>query len=455
MFALFGAPIEIVATILCGWVDIRSVGQLDSALCERKCRSAFLNALGSEFFVCDAMLEDGIQQTTDVFLTWLVTRKVKTKDWVFSKVDVSRTVVKLVETLSGPHVRSLQLSRLTSDIADEIFETMGVVDLNNLRIVGLSWWEDWSGFNAFCERFHAQLTQLTFTCCTRLSGLELNQWNFPRLQRLSLLGVKEEVASDAESIPALLKAAPNLTALKVECTVLDNSALAVLSRNARQLQVLDFWGCANFTEAALTQLAEHCVNLTWLKLSYCPALSVEAFAEHCPVEGVVLQHIRPHESLLALVKHRGKELRSLSCISMEDVDTGLRLVAEHCSNLEELELRYCDDVTSDCLLQLVTSLPCLRELILERITVTDDVLIVIATYLTQLTTLSLQGSVGYTTVGAAALVASLHHLRRLGVDADSPLRQVPEAAEWLGPIPHLFCDSFALSASHIEQHFSN
>lgn len=109
-------------------------------------------------------------------------------------------------------------------------------------------------------------------------------------------------------------------------------------------------------------------------------------------------------------------------------------------------------MVTDSLVQLVSSLPRLQELVLQECQrITDKVLCAIAEHHPQLTALSLCLSKGFRQIGAHALVKRLHALRRFA--SDGIVFNDLVIAMWKERLPWLQSCSLRLSTEHFQDIF--
>jgi EIN3-binding F-box protein len=134
---------------------------------------------------------------------------------------------------------------------------------------------------------------------------------------------------------------------------------------------------------------------------------------------------------------------------------GLIATARNCQLLEELQLCNCRLLPASTIVEMVSSLPHLRELLLvDSWAVSDEVLIAIATHLPKLQHLGLVGcSGGYTEVGALALVTSLTQLQRFCIYAnDTTVFTSALRKRWQEVSPGLsIYDTDAVSTQYFER----
>lgn len=196
----------------------------------------------------------------------------------------------------------------------------------------------------------------------------------------------------------------------------------------------------------LASLLKGCKNLRRLELvdERLDDAATEALGANCPLlEGLLLLSNNARNFTTAgiarVAVRYGKTLRYLSLGFMNQLgEPALRAIAQFCRHLEQLELRWCHDLSTDGLVRLMSSLPQLRELVLEGCTpVKDAVLTAIATHAPHLTLLHLAGSDGYTRTGAQAVVRSLRDLRCFVVYEEDRAFTTKLLVRWLNSLPGL------------------
>jgi hypothetical protein len=418
---VFELPSDVVTAILSLWIDVKALTTLDSALCASKLRLQFLRLVGDDLFVCDTIRTSNamsgavyVQQ-----LEWLRKRKVRMRNWF-----VDRDVAKLfspqfIKHSAGPHTRSIHLCSLTAKEIARVFSALSLPaacnGLQKLMIERCEHWETLSTLGAAAQR---SLQELIMTGCDSRGGE-----SYPPLLNLRRLHVRHlRGARVVESITSSLKGAPNLTDLRLSSAILcplSDASLQILSKHAVRLEVLELdIGRQEFTPTVVISSARRCSNLKMLDLMCGVGVNdaaVEAFALHCSrLEGLQLRGEFTAAALSAVALHCGPRLRFLT-LDMEQCNPiGLKSLAEHCRLLEELQLYNCGIRTRKPIIQLVSSLPHLWELLLDGSSVvTDEVLTAIATHLSALVTLAICDDRGrHTEAGALMLVTSLTQLRR-------------------------------------------
>jgi hypothetical protein len=460
-FLVFELPGDIITAILSTWIDLEAFVKLDTVMCGYKARQQFLLSIRNPSFVantsalrmCPSMdLERYVQQLA----RWITQRQVKVQTWIVDGDVASSRSPDLLPYTAGPHARFLQLRKLSSPIAAGVFSTFAA-GCSNLQVLILETCQDWGSVDTHITP--AEESQ-------RVSSQALIDdggcVQFPNVRSLYIRNVRG--ANVIQSVNGLLKAAPGVSDLRLKssnqvCPINDES-LHILSNHAVKLQVLELdIQRQEFSSAALVALAERCSDLETLALLCGDMVDhtvVEAFAVNCSrLEGLQLWGLFTTAALSAVATHCGLRLRYLTLDMKHRDGDGLVAIAEHCRQLEELQLRYCKLVPNAALVQLVSSLPHLRELLLQSLrVVTDEVLIAVAAHLPKLTTLGMSGiKSGYTEGGAQAVVASLTQLRRFCIRTLDPSVFTPTLVKrWQETSPGLeVSDDYLVSTQYFER----
>jgi hypothetical protein len=453
---VFELPGDVVSVILSTWIDIQALAKLDTAACACKSREQYLGLIGDKSFIVDTLCTSPdagyIWQ-----LQWLTQRRIKVRNCIVDGEVVESHSPHLLTFATGPHVRSLQLRGLSVPGSASVFSTLAAA-CSGLRVLKMEDCDDWDMVSTLGASVQQSLQNLTIAYCTGRPWE--SEARFPNLQTLHVRYLNK--TDVMQSVICLLKAAPNLTDLRLSsftyCPINDEGML-ILSNHAAGLATLELdIQHQEFTPVAVVSLAERCCNLKTLALlcgNGVNSAAVEAFAVSClQLEGLQLWGSVTAVSVSAVAMHCGSRLRYLIVDMNYSTPESLTVIAEHCRLLEELQLCNCGFIADDAMIQLISSLPRLRELVLVNSgTVTDEVLIAIATHLPNLQCLSLRGCGGtYTEAGAQAVVTSLTQLQRFclittGTTAFTPalLRRWREASPGLE-----ICEGYPVSMRYFE-----
>jgi hypothetical protein len=452
-------PGDISTAVLSRWITIETLAKLDTALCSSDARAQFLSLLRNPSFVADTMCTSNRMAREEYVqhYKWLMKRHVRVQNWIVYGDAAMVCSPRFTRNFAGSHVRSLHLCLLISEDIVKVFSTLATScsDLHRLYIKDCEHWEAVSMLSASAQQ---SLEELIVAYCDGDCWMSYAQ--FPNLRKLHVRNTKG--TDIIQSVTSLLIAAPNLTDLRLSsfsvCPV-DNTSLQVLSSNAAGLKILELSVQRQaFTFAAVVSLAERCSNLKTLALMCGDGvndLAVEAFALYCSqLEGLQLSGTFTAESLNVVSKFRDTTLRYLTLDMFHCAADGLGVIADRCRLLEEMQLSNCRFLADGSVIQLVSSLPRLRELLLvDSCAVTDDVLVAIATHLPKLATLSLHSCGGrYTEVGAVALATSLTQLQRFYISANDTSVFTPALREhWQDEAPGLLiCDDGVVSTRYFE-----
>eukprot|EP00941_MAST-03F_sp_MAST-3F-sp1_P003092 g3092.t1 len=170
---------------------------------------------------------------------------------------------------------------------------------------------------------------------------------FPRLGVLNVSACKD--ISD-DGLLFLAKGCPNLTSLNLwRVNKITNDGVKALAERLN-LKTIVLSSCENVGDKGLLSLAMHCPGLENLYVSNCSLLSDKgliAIAENCcKMKSIYLSNT--NASSLSL-KALGKNCHQLQTIYLNGSrvdDTGCIALAK-CSELEEIALDFCEDVTDN------------------------------------------------------------------------------------------------------------
>jgi hypothetical protein len=81
MLAFFSLPADVVAVVLCGWIDINSLGRLDAAVCSVTTRTRLTEILASTNFYPSIHVRPKSRVSTVSDISWLINRKIKLREW--------------------------------------------------------------------------------------------------------------------------------------------------------------------------------------------------------------------------------------------------------------------------------------------------------------------------------------------------------------------------------------
>jgi hypothetical protein len=416
---------ELLVSLLSDWVDVRSLGRLDSAMCSQEQRNHFLSILGANFSIRKRMDEC---PETEFCYEWLVLRKLRFQSISISYSPTPLLIVDLINVCGGLHTCSLSVCCSDETSVAVAAQTMSS-SCTNVKELTIDCCDSWAGLTALHGEAQRSLKTLMIRTCETHRTIRFTRNAFSNLRKVTIHETEGEEHL-TQSLANLFHAAPLLRDLTLWDIDLGNTgtALTGLIKHAGRLEKLWLYHCRGVSVSHLEALAQRCTSLKSLHFSSSDTNitdgSVKVFAAYCPeLEELVLE-LGPftHVALLSVANHCGAKLRclELKCLHLAG-DSGLVAVAERCVNLEELEIVDCSGITAECFVKLVTSPRQLWKLTIEDCdNVTDDVLRAIVDHIPPDVLVSLTRSTGYTDAGALAIANSDIFLTM----CDSP--EVPE-----------------------------
>jgi len=251
--------------------------------------------------------------------------------------------------------------------------------------------------------------------------------------RLKYIDLSGQASLTSEQLIEIITKCPDLESLNLSgCRHITDAAIMAIAYRCPNMKHLDLTPARNISSDAIEKLARGCPKLCSLNLQrfeldlqtleyiniptkdYNPALL--ALAEHCPD----LQSLNLYgcdevtdDTMIALVS---------GCPGLKNLDlSGCKLItdatiyeiAARCRNLEDLNLTYCNKVSSDAIIALAKGCPELSSLNLERFyylygsriggPINDAALTALGNHCSKLLKLNLQSLSRFTDVGIIAL----------------------------------------------------
>lgn len=456
MSPLFHLPEAFLLGIYQEWIDICALGQLDTAVCSQTLRPQFLDTIKFGFYYINMNAPRKTAEVTPshtMMLMWLVNRRLKARNWVLVGDQFPSLLMDLAEYTGGPQLRTVYLHGSKVEPAVVFCNICTRCPLvERIEIVNC---DRWFTVSALRGKAQESLQELYIRCGkvkSTSTGAAFSRNCFPNLRVLHL-----SAHCDADMVASLLAATPNLRELRVDCLNTSDDCLASLRHKPQDLEVLVLRNGLGLRSVPMMRaVAERCTNLRRLGIEYSSAGSslaaFHAFAEHNPhlevlsVTGYHTDGLATQPPLAA----KCTNLRSLTicCVAFMDDADELLAIAEHCRLLEELSLNN-NNVVADLVVQLLASLPSLKELSLAGCRgLTDDVLYAVAQHQSSLVHLSLVSATGYTAAGANALCHALQGLRSLGIDCNNSILTSLQTEKWKGRLPGLVVSDRAYTSMY-------
>ncbi|KAK9889287.1 hypothetical protein WA026_004567 [Henosepilachna vigintioctopunctata] len=238
----------------------------------------------------------------------------------------------------------------------------------------------------------------------------------------------------------------------VEGAKLSDKSLYLLARKCPDIIHLQFSGCTNITNTALSEIASRCHNLQHLDLTGCIKISCIGVNNTDSLSRLQLQYINltdcPYitDNELRIIVCHCPQLTFLylrRCIQITDM--GLKFIPSFCSNLKELSVSDCINITDFGLYELAKLGATLRYLSVAKCTqVSDAGLKVIAKRCYKLRYLNARGCEAVSDDAVITIARSCTRLRALDIGkcdvSDSGLQALAESCPNLKKISLRNCD---------------
>ena len=324
-------PIVVGSNIICEWIELKDLVNLDNACNNHLSRSAYLSYCQS------GTIKTGhIDLESSGQIQWFIIRKLR-----FQKVSIS--------FLNWQEDINTLLSELLDSIGSHIkeFEICPHTSLSSEQIVCL---------NAIIVQKCLNVQKIEVTgCCTDLELTPLlSDWKY----------IQQLIISDCKMTSAILYIIANTYTRKLKCLSLQSipdicdAGLTALAGNCPELEELNILWCRRITSKAMLTLVETIPNLTILRISM-PDLTdsdITIVAQHCPM----LHTLAVNAALLtdvgmqAVVSHC-TQLRTIDICNCILISTGLGLFL----NLHKLSLFECPTLTDTMVATIVQNNPLL------------------------------------------------------------------------------------------------
>ncbi len=266
MNILLDLPSELCVEVLCRWLDLKTLVQLDSANCNHEIRSALLRLYASSHCVVASLVEfDGKE-----IANWFLSRKLQ-----ISSLAISKYSPELVK-YSRSHFSSIR------HVACLIPDAVKVVGMCFRNLVSLTYrsslvapeLSDMLWWNVNLQEFRLE----------NVHQIDAEHFDALCLPHLRVLSLKGTICGD-EKVNAIIATTRVLQKIEIgdSIKVTDNGMISV-AQVCPQLQSFGL-RALSISDGALLQLAQLCSCLTSLDLSYNRAitdLGVRAIAENLP-----------------------------------------------------------------------------------------------------------------------------------------------------------------------------
>jgi hypothetical protein len=374
-------PCSIFFPILCDFLMLSDVVQLDTAMCNRHSRSSFLAKLSSDTAVFEGRKSETHWQD---YFTWLFKRNISVKYLDFSKILVAdlvdffrakvnckflKTVKSLTVGRKGTHCVALQDSRsehsyLLYDLISQQCKHLECLRIYSGSIFFEKLVQPPLAFDSLKElqmdhiQLHTELMTEILTGCSKL--IDLSLWNCVGFSKVLLCAISQHS-------PLIEKLA---ICVYDHGTCLTEDEFSALADAFPRVTTLNLSGQKCLSDAALIQIATNKPELKALCLDHCTLVSDDGvskgIAAHChALQRLSLSRTRiTGASIVDALAHLGRTLIALDINHCEEVTLlPINCHAVHVAPvLTEVNVEGSENITREVVNYIQTAAPCLRKL---------------------------------------------------------------------------------------------
>ncbi len=334
------------------WVKIKDVCRLDSALCHKGRRPAFLQLISLKVLLFNREEINVLEMNQESFthselgeasLKWILKRGIhlaslRLPDHRLNATDqqsIRDAVASLVLDGRFDKLEMISLRACSyikdADLAAIFLKCYGSVKIIDIRACGL------------IESSAAHIKR-----CTKLEAFAANG--------------NESAADMAE----IFQSCPRLRKVVLGSRLTDEVVLSVAA-HCPLLEHLDFGYCSAVSDSAIRRVAESCPLLQWIKLmnSAITDATVQSFCNHCPLlKRVYLAACdRLTDAAVLAVAERLPGLTHITLSSNGAItSSAVETLASRCRELEYINLSYCHNISNATLAKIAEYCSRLEEL---------------------------------------------------------------------------------------------
>ena len=220
------------------------------------------------------------------------------------------------------------------------------------------------------------------------------------------------------------KAFPHLISVAFEdCSAVTGEGINAISTACSMLTSVLLLECENITDACIVHIAAYHPQLTVIDVSLCPALTSAAFtaiASHCAelVRLIVRNNSFLDDAVLIAISTQCQKLETLNIDQCTSVtNTGVRELAKQCKFLSKLDITLNKQFSEDAIITVVMHRSSvLLALNLDSSEISDKLLTAIAEHCPNLQVLNLMDARGYTAKGLECIMNGCVKLQRVIFD---------------------------------------
>lgn len=317
---LFDLPNDLFIIILCNWLNLIDICNLDSAIItnDNNYRINFLTLL--ERLVIHKSQINYTYFKSIHFLKWIVSRKIHINHIIISRRFNEKLLNKLVN-YSYELITDVSISQ---DIPNMYYELFSIC--KNIEILNIN-----------SNKLQDHHLVIISTHCTALYQLNLSY-----CENITDVG-----------IVTIAKKCINLKQINLEgCILLTDLSIKEIFFNCIQLTHINLNSCENITNNSILAIHEKISQLTYCSFNQCSNLNNKILKNLCK---------------------RCKYLKQLSIIECEDItNKGIKYIAKYATNLQSLNINYCIQITDDSMIILIHSCKYLEHLYILGCTFITD-----------------------------------------------------------------------------------
>jgi hypothetical protein len=409
MQQMFDLPLYLITEILTEWLEFDSLLELDSAICNRAQRAAYLNVLQSSEFCVRRMPANRTLQYEGI--KWFFSRATKIKRVHIDGDFISDEAI--VQTFCrdvNARLEEVHSSKAGNSILRPL--DFSFLQLHTLTVKGGCVFaaRDLQTLLSSCSQ---TLKRLTVEHC-QITGALLSESPLPDLQMLHLYNA----SMGQEMQRKLIVSSPSLRSFYCDDVRDGNACLEALAMHCPLLQVLSCYGTRSVP--SLTRVLTACPKIEVVEFIFnvyevhiLTALQVCTKLKAFCTKG---KYVKESAEFQLTLQARLSDLRHLFlCDCNFQSDTSILALAPYFGNLKTLELQNVGHVSQGALIELIRNLPCVEELNLDDAPLSDPVMQAIAAHCRHLRVFHLLHATGYTEDGILAFAQGCAWLRRLWV----------------------------------------
>jgi hypothetical protein len=433
---LLDLPSNLTVSILSTWIEVHDLAKLDSAFCNYISRPVLLTTLQSpELVLRETGSTDGYENLSG-WMKWHTLRSVKAE---INKLAGGTDEAAL--DIVGGFIGTVGGSKLSTAVFCDMSKTdspichMMLVNCRTLKNLCAEECEELNGLESLIQSCSSSLNSLT------VENTAIDIFNFNNLKLPSMRMLKLVDSCNSEDVRKLLQCCNQLSEVVIsnDADVTD-SCLDALEAHAESLTRLELRSsfAAGVSNAALTRLGVHCVNLRKLFLTVFEDSDrvVEAFVKAAGRLDTLGVNAHITDQLLTLVAtHCGPRLRHLYVDGSGALysEVGLAALTKHCTLLQSL--RYLTGTleagAERCTgyVNLISAQTGLLSIDFTNLAIADSLLEALADRCPQLQEIVLSSAVLYTAAGLLRLINGCKKLRRVQLTEDDS--DIPELVRLL------------------------